>query len=810
MTLLGVVAILALLFVSTRSPAALDDGRRDLVIWGVNLGPDSKGTEAVIREFERRNPKVRVRIQSMGAGRMDPQKLMTSIVGNVAPDVINQDRFTIADWASRGAFLPLDPLIGRDKDDPLVPRKEDYYEAPWLEASYNGQIYGIPTAMDNRILYWNKARFREKAAELRAAGLDPDRAPQTWSELLAYSKVLTELDKSGRIVKAGYLPNFGNCWLYMYCFLANGDYMSPDGRTCTLYSTGSEEALNFMMDGYNIVGGYQNSRAFESGLLGKENDPFILGKVAMKIDGDWILNDLSRYGPQLDMGTAPPPVPDDRFHKRGRYEDETETWVTWSGGFSWAIPKGARNVDDAWEYIKFANSREGILVAVEAQKDWEALRGRSFIPAQQSNRVANEELYRRYLPADPKFAAALRMHVDMAPHGRTRPSTFVGQLLWSEHAKAMETALYKRASPAEALKISQATVQRDLDAFFSKEKYAVADLSLPAYLALALFTILGVATVIGIKRARLGRLARHEARWAYLFVSPWVIGFLVLTLGPMVASFIFSFTQYDVLNEARWVGGKNYSDIVGADWTNVSKGLSNSAYLAFGGVPLSLATGLAVALLLNTASRGIRVYRTIYYLPAIVPGVASAVLWVWVLTADPNKGLINAGWNQTLTPWLGINPPAWMASADWSKNALIMMGLWGAGSGMILWLAGLKGISNTLYEAANIDGASPWKQFWSVTFPQLTPIIFFNLVMGVIGAMQEFDRIYIMRPASDGSVGPDDSLLTPVFHLFRNGFGYFKMGYASALAWTLLLIILVLTAAQFKLSPKWVYYEADK
>jgi multiple sugar transport system permease protein len=289
-----------------------------------------------------------------------------------------------------------------------------------------------------------------------------------------------------------------------------------------------------------------------------------------------------------------------------------------------------------------------------------------------------------------------------------------------------------------------------------------------------------------------------------------MIGFLVFTLGPMLASLFFSFTQYDVLNDARWVGTKNYQDLFGADQINVFKALGNAIYLAGLTVPATLAAGLAIALLLNQATRGMRFYRTFFYMPAIVPGVASAVLWLWVLTPDPNKGLLNAGWQQVITPLLGLSPPSWVNSADWSKSALVVMSMWGAGSGMILWLAGLKGISTTLYEAASIDGANPRQTFWSITFPQLSPIIFFNAVMGFIGAMQEFDRVYIMKPSGDGPVGPDDSMLTPTYLLFNNGFAFFKMGYASAIAWLIFAIILVLTFTQFKLAPRWVHYESDK
>ena len=785
--------------------------KRELVIWGISFGPDSKGAEAVVREFQRRNPDINVRVLSMGAGAMNPQKLMTSIVGNVAPDVINQDRFSISDWASRGAFVSLSPFIQRDKDsDPLCPRPEQYYSAPWEEATYEGQVYAIPTSADNRVLYYNKDVFREKAAELRAAGLDPERPPRTWSELLRYGKALTESNPDGTLKRAGFLPNFGNSWLYMYAFQNNAEFMDAGRRNCTLYTPESEKALKFMVEGYDQIGGYEKAKTFESGFLGKENDAFLIGKVAMKIDGDWIISSLARYGPAVNFGVAPAPVPDDRFHRRGRFSAEKDTFVTWMGGFSLAIPRGARNIEDGWKYIKFATSTEGRMIEMAEQQKWEKLRGRMFVPRQIGSQEANELAFTRFRPGGQKYADACQMHMDMAPYGKVRPATFVGQALWNEHVKAFETAAYHKASPKDALLAGQAAVQRDLDAFFNRDRYPVIDLSLPGKIAVGIVVVGVLAFLVWFYRLRLGTLARSEAKWAYLFISPWLIGFLVLTLGPMIASLFFSFTQYDVLNEARWVGTKNYQDLVGVDWPNVSKALGNAIYLAGVGVPLSLATGLAIALLLNTATRGMRFYRTFFYMPAIVPGVASAVLWTWVLTPDANKGLINSFWIRTVTEWFSIPPPGWLQSADWAKPALILMGVWGAGSGMVLWLAGLKGVSNTLYEAANIDGASPGQLFWSITFPQLSPIIFFNMVMGFIGAMQEFDRMYIMKPSKDGPVGPDDSMLTPVFYLFRNAFETFKMGSASSIAWMVFGIIVLLTFIQFKLAPRWVHYEADK
>ncbi|RYG47207.1 sugar ABC transporter permease [bacterium] len=276
----------------------------------------------------------------------------------------------------------------------------------------------------------------------------------------------------------------------------------------------------------------------------------------------------------------------------------------------------------------------------------------------------------------------------------------------------------------------------------------------------------------------------------------------------MVASLFFSFTDYDVLSAPRWVGLRNFQDMAGPDKDNVLKAFGNAAYLAGVGVPLGLVTGLAVALLLNAGVKGIRFYRTVFYLPAIVPVAASSVLWIWLLTPDAGKGLVNAAWTGTVGAWMNLPAPGWLTAEAWAKPALILMGVWGAGSGMILWLAGLKGVPASLYEAAELDGAGPVRSFFGVTLPMLSPILFFNVVMGFIGAIQEFDRVYIM--AGDGGNGPSDSLLVPAKYLFTNAFGYFKMGYASALAWTLFAVILLITLIQFRLAPRWVHEETEK
>jgi multiple sugar transport system permease protein len=226
------------------------------------------------------------------------------------------------------------------------------------------------------------------------------------------------------------------------------------------------------------------------------------------------------------------------------------------------------------------------------------------------------------------------------------------------------------------------------------------------------------------------------------------------------------------------------------------KSLWNTIYISVIGVPSSMILGLAIALLLNTKVKGMELYRTFFYMPAIVPVVATVVLWQWLL--NPQTGLFAA-----ILGKFGIIGPNWFGDPAWSKPGLILILLWGSGASMIIWLAGLKGIPETYYEAAEIDGCNTWKQFLYITIPMLSPYIFFNLIMGIIGYFQIFTQGYILG-------GGGDALLFYVLHIFNNAFQYFKMGYACALAWVLFFIILGLTIIQIKLAPRWVHYESDE
>jgi len=289
-------------------------------------------------------------------------------------------------------------------------------------------------------------------------------------------------------------------------------------------------------------------------------------------------------------------------------------------------------------------------------------------------------------------------------------------------------------------------------------------------------------------------LTHKEAVFGYVFILPWIIGFLVLRLGPMIASLFLSFTKYSILSPPEFTGVANFVKMFTDDPSFLDALKVTFTYGIFS-IPIGTALSLAIATLLNQKVPGVSVWRTIYYLPSVVSGVAVATLWVWLFHSQ--FGLINLGLSL-----VGIQGPAWLADPDWALAALVIMSFWSIGGGMVINLAGLQGIPTELYEAASIDGANAWSRFWRVTIPMLSPVLFFNLIMGVIQTFQYFTNAFVMTKG-----GPGRSTLFYNLYLFQTAFRYYKMGYASALAWVMFLIILVLTLSIFKSSPYWVYYE---
>ncbi len=866
----GAIVLTGLWLLAPQRTIEQVDGAVEIKYMG-RSGPVQGAMEDAIREFERLSrerhavdpsyPIYRV-ISGQDASRgqtEDPTRFLVSLAGGTPPDVIDFDRFAISEWAARGAFTPLDEQIKRDQEawaawqeklatdqnalppwpgatmdppraaggktqpaiDPI--RQENFFAGCWNEAVFRDPItgteglYGVPSDADNRILLYNADILIRNGFTNELGQAKP---PTTWEELESMAIAMTEKDDKGRIKTIGFIPNYGNSWLYMYGWQAGGEFMSADGRQCTLNDPNVEYALEFMTRIYEKLGGAKEVYAFQSTFQGGELDPFILGKVAMKIDGVWVMPQIAFYGRDINLGAAAPPLPA-REVAKGRQP------LSWLAGWAYAVPSTAREKQGAWELIRFLTSQRAMEI-MRASENFTALsQGRPFIPRQYPNKAQNAWAFKTYVEdnaaLEPKFKDAMRVFNGLLDNSRFRPVTPVGQKLWNCQIWAMEDAIFQKKSPKESLDYYNAIAQRDLDALITPPKGITIHSwtwFIWLYLALVVLAIVLVykmetrpKTTKKVSSLNLARFFTGEKieesqlegskgsyfrdQWfdGVVCALPWLIGFIAFTGGPLLFSIVISFCKFDILNPAVFTGLKNYIFMVNGDelfW----KSLYNTLFMVIG-IPLGMAVSLGLALLLNLKIRGIAVWRTLFYLPSIVPAVASSILWIWIF--NPQSGLLNAMLNG-----LGIQGPQWLQDEATSKWALIIMGLWGAGGGMIIWLAGIKGISQSYYEAASIDGANAWQRFVYITIPMLTPYIFFNLVMGLIGTFQIFTQAFIMT-----SGGPVNSTLFFAYHLFNNAFRYMHMGYAAAMAWFLFIIVIGLTVFQMKLSQRWVHYEED-
>ncbi|MFW6119967.1 MAG: carbohydrate ABC transporter permease [Petrotogales bacterium] len=286
---------------------------------------------------------------------------------------------------------------------------------------------------------------------------------------------------------------------------------------------------------------------------------------------------------------------------------------------------------------------------------------------------------------------------------------------------------------------------------------------------------------------------RRKNLVGYLFAAPWLIGLPLFILGPIIATFYLSFTSYDMINPPRWIGLINYRILFTLD-PGFWKALGNTFYYMFGSVFLKVFLGLIFAVLLSRAMRGMRIFRTIYFLPVVLPAVP--VMFLWMMMFNPRSGLINQ-----FLGLFGIDGPLWLNSPVWSKPSLILMSLWGIGGIIVIFLAGLQDIPEYLYEAAELDGASRLQKFWKITVPLLTPVIFFNVVTGLIAASQVFTEAYIMTGG-----GPLESTTFVNLKIYLLAFKDIKMGYASAMAWIMFMILIPMTLLLFKISKRWMDY----
>ncbi|MGB8981610.1 MAG: sugar ABC transporter permease [Anaerolineales bacterium] len=309
-----------------------------------------------------------------------------------------------------------------------------------------------------------------------------------------------------------------------------------------------------------------------------------------------------------------------------------------------------------------------------------------------------------------------------------------------------------------------------------------------------------------VMRRSLLRPALREEMTGWLFAMPWILGFIFFTAGPMLFSLYTSFTKYNIIAAPKWIGLENYENLFTQD-PLFYKSMANTFWMVMVKMPLVMVVAIGCALLLNVDLPGGKFFRTIIYLPNVLSGIAAIFLWQWILSP---KGLLNSA-----LATFDIQGPGWFVDPAWTKPGMVIMGMWWIGGNVLIYLAGLKGIPRELYEAAEIDGAGGWQKAWYVTLPLLSPTIFFEVVTGIIGTFQIFTTAFILTGKESPLGGLGQSMLFYVLYLYDRAFGKvgpggFQMGYASAMAWVLFVIILLITGLQLWLAKRWVYYETER
>lgn len=767
-----------------------------LVVWD---GDESlRILRTVTADFERAHPGIKVRLENVDY-RYYFQRLLAQIAGNSGPDVAMLDPQNMQTFAKRGALLPLDPVIAKTPGFRLA----DYYPAIVDVHRWNGQLYVLPRDIAPiGLIYYNKRLFRE-------AGLaEPDGTwtwdfqprPELGSKCFTYAMSrLTKRGEDGKVRQWGFAPSWTGAFTDTVAFSQGARYVNDPASFDRLTFTDPRviRAFDFVASLAKDKKWMPSQTELSSVVQSTAVDLFISQRVAMYQCGIW---DVPKIRQALKPGSK-------EFFEwditRAPGYTDPATGVTSraapTGGSGYGILASTNHPLEAWLLTQWMAGEPGMRAMAKAGIAQPAImrlsRGSDWIPGPET------PLEQRY-PAN-------RIITDVAAREVVFPPTAD---YWSEISGlvfAKTEPIYLGTSTAkEALSEGQAIADRRLADILKEESLPAFDWRIGGSIGLLLL----FATVAWVYwpefRQPKSRSQKIENRTSLLFLSPWILGTLLFAVGPMIFSFLMSFTKWDIIQSADFRGFGNYQEALFQDprfWTTVKV----TGIYTIISVPLGMAFALALALLLNTKVRGMPIYRTFFYLPALASAVASALIWRKVF--QPEGGLLNAALFGTdgksdwfgLARWLapGGELPNWLGDERLALPSLIIMSLWGVGGGMVILLAGLQGIPDSYYEAATLDGAGPWSKFKVVTLPLVSPSLFFTLITGVIGSLQVFTQAFVMTQG-----GPNDATRFYMLHLFDQSFGSLRMGYASALAWLLFAAVFFITRVQWRLN-KLVYYE---
>ena len=761
-----------------------DRGEVELVVmhWSGDGGPEEDAiVEDALARFEAGHPGIRVRRVNPGDAASFYTKLQTMLVAGDPPDVFYVGAERLANFVSLGLLAPLDAFVAaeesRDDDDALD--LDEFFPATVEAFRFDGSrvgggpLYGIPKDFTTVGFYLNLDLFRR-------AGVEPPPDDWTWEDFIAIARRLGEL------------PDATGAEFVTWPFVVRV-YLWTEGVDVV-----GEDFDDLRLDDPKVVAALGRLRAWRHGeenaltsgrsRVASGSAVFQTGRVGMAGPfGRWVVPAYSALTP------SPAKAPGDvrfewDFRPLPRGAERANVILT----VAWAIAEQCRHKPEAWELVKFltsaenqaAQSRLGLAIPTRrAVAESDAFLDASVAPANDRAYLDAAEVARvAEWPVDPRFEQLFGSRMDQGLRS--------GDLTVAE-ASADLAANWRRVRESPLAAGGRAPMPWNVLAVAG----AVAALAVAAWLAVLL-------------RRRPGDspAGTAEERAGLLLASPWLVGFALFMLFPIAMSLVLSLARWNgmsTLSEATFVGLDNYRELLLHD-RRMHVSLRVTAYYALLAVPLGQVVALGAAALLHARVPAVGFFRAALYLPSVLAGVGTAVLWRWVF--DGEDGLMNA----LLAPpfsLLGLEPPQWFgADAAWfGPPAFAIMSLWTVGGSMLIYLAGLQGVPKELEEAAAIDGAGAWRRFRSVTLPMLSPVILFNLIVGVIGSFQVFTQAFVMTGGE-----PGDLTRFYVLYLFNLGFESYEMGYASAMAWILLVVVLLLTAVLMRGSRRLVHYEGLK
>jgi ABC-type sugar transport system permease subunit/ABC-type glycerol-3-phosphate transport system substrate-binding protein len=758
----------------------------------------------IVQAYERAHPNVRIIRINPGDADTTRNKLKTMLAAGAPPDVFYLPPDLTAEMADLKIIRPLDSFVAREDKawvDDFVPLVLNAFRFDTTTGTAGrGPLYALAKDFTTTGFYINVNLFDAAGVDWR----DIQKHGWTWDRFETEMRKINALRDQPAYKDRKIYGTFFWIWSDTFRDLLwtfGGEFFHYDSngnplfRQVALDTPQSQAAMKFIRKMrledktcYNPTGmAKDGTQEFINGNIG------CVGPV-----GTWL---APTYKTITDFKWDVVPAP----------YDKVPASIIFTTG--WTMSTACREPQAAYELIHFLCGEQGQQLLAQSGLTMPARR--SALPIFLNPPPPNDP---RDLPIPPHDR---QVFIDAIAHARIQQlpeQTEWDQLLVNGVNRSITFGL---ESTEDSARNVQQQWLNELDSPTRTAGRALMPWTPIALITPAVLAIVALGLWVAARREQLGRLDLAQERAGWTFIMPWLFGFLVLTLGPMVLSLLLAFTRWSgmtPLSDAKFVGNANFTELFTRDAT-FPISLKVTSYYVLLAVPVTQIAALAVALLMNLRLRGITLFRTIYFVPSVISGVALAVLWLAVFNDE--YGIVNHFLRPLLAP-LHLSPPNWFGmdiSTDpptndakrWAVPALTIMSLWGVGAGMIIYLAGLKGIPESLYEAARLDGAGPWRRLCNVTLPMLSPLIFYNVVMGIIASFQIFTQVYVMTGVDTSTRGgPDNATLFYVLNLYRQAFEYHHMGYASAMAWVLFVIVLIITILVFRGSRSLVYYEGLK